>query len=824
MARSLKAGLTAVLDGGSVYWMVVIYPNSGDNWGAGITQIAAGTILTEGFGAETTLWTGRLMSMSEIDKRIDPHNNPLEEVGEFSFVIQNTAFDLTPTNYIGRKVEARLGYGTSMDLTTSDVFFTGRIYDVSPTDPWLLRFSARSYFQLWNKEVGTLIPGTAVEKYRGKIYPMAYGDWTDTDAYLPVVFENEFSRRSALVFDNRTWKQIDDVWVYDNAAGRGFRADATRHYEDLTNARVTYVNDTGGELTSILGADEDDTWFEMDDSALIDFDAPASDPAAQCIVKIDNELMLVQKIANSTDVWVERGFGGTTIASHSIGAAVYQMTDGADRGLVPVSDIFYPIGVSGFDTTSALQGFGKFSQVLDRTGADYVSFRVSGVTTVPTLGAVYTNNSSTFTVFWNDISGGSGTIVARRTAGTNEPSASGDLTKSSGTGDATIAFSVTSGIFGIRWKQVTTFDLLFDQLDISGTISNMYVIADCKASQECNSETGSCLLLLRKDGGTTSTGKTFDVDGVAWDFTVSGVTTAPAVNSTYTNNGSTFIVTWTSISGGAGHVYTRRNAGTNAPDASGTLTKASGTGDASISYSANSVNACAATAHGFVTGDVVMLSTTGTLPTGASDEVKYAVIKTGADRFKLALSIADAQSGTAVDLADDETGTQTVTQQFENDAVIVSASQSGSGIGATTFDNIDGSDDETDVAISENAIANIEDLPDTKYTLVIEGIGSGGNSWGSLKAIGIRFDFKVSPVKYDFWVRGKGRSNPGSMFNGSSGDLMENPSQIIEDFLRREVGLASANMTEADFDSVHTSRSAWKMAVCIYSDMEHPGV
>ena len=53
-----------------------------------------------------------------------------------------------------------------------------------------------------------------------------------------------------------------------------------------------------------------------------------------------------------------------------------------------------------------------------------------------TAGATYTNNSQTFTVL-NTISG-STTLV---TNGTGAPTASGTLTKASGTGDATITFS-----------------------------------------------------------------------------------------------------------------------------------------------------------------------------------------------------------------------------------------------------------------------------------------------------------------------------------------------------------------------------------------------
>lgn len=71
-------------------------------------------------------------------------------------------------------------------------------------------------------------------------------------------------------------------------------------------------------------------------------------------------------------------------------------------------------------------------------------FTVSGVAQTPVPGAVYTNNGSAWTVIFGDISGGSGTVECWRSSGTAEPTASGALTKTAGTGDATLTFSETT--------------------------------------------------------------------------------------------------------------------------------------------------------------------------------------------------------------------------------------------------------------------------------------------------------------------------------------------------------------------------------------------
>lgn len=72
------------------------------------------------------------------------------------------------------------------------------------------------------------------------------------------------------------------------------------------------------------------------------------------------------------------------------------------------------------------------------------------------------------------------------------------------------------------------------------------------------------------------------------------------------------------------------------------------------------------TAHGFETGDRVRLTTSAAdLPSGYAVDTTYYVIKVSADTLKLASSDANATAGTAVAIADDGTGTHTITG-YEN--------------------------------------------------------------------------------------------------------------------------------------------------------------
>lgn len=69
----------------------------------------------------------------------------------------------------------------------------------------------------------------------------------------------------------------------------------------------------------------------------------------------------------------------------------------------------------------------------------------------------------------------------------------------------------------------------------------------------------------------------------AYRFQVSGVTIPPVVGNTYTNNGVTFTVAEVNITGSTGNIRMTYTSGT--PTASGTLTRTSGSGDATITFS-----------------------------------------------------------------------------------------------------------------------------------------------------------------------------------------------------------------------------------------------
>jgi len=77
---------------------------------------------------------------------------------------------------------------------------------------------------------------------------------------------------------------------------------------------------------------------------------------------------------------------------------------------------------------------------------------------------------------------------------------------------------------------------------------------------------------------------------------------------------------------------------------------------------ANATELFTKSAHGFKTGLKVQVSNSGgALPSGLSPATDYFVIYVSANTFKLATSSANAIAGTNLLIADDGTGTQTVT-------------------------------------------------------------------------------------------------------------------------------------------------------------------
>lgn len=99
-----------------------------------------------------------------------------------------------------------------------------------------------------------------------------------------------------------------------------------------------------------------------------------------------------------------------------------------------------------------------------------------------------------------------------------------------------------------------------------------------------NSEVAIALHQLRLFGGGTGF-------STVYAFTVASITIDPGIGSTWTNNAHTFTITGVALTGSAGsRTGTLYATATGAPGASGTLTKATGTGDSTVAFSAETTS------------------------------------------------------------------------------------------------------------------------------------------------------------------------------------------------------------------------------------------
>jgi len=152
-------------------------------------------------------------------------------------------------------------------------------------------------------------------------------------------------------------------------------------------------------------------------------------------------------------------------------------------------------------------------------GTSQYTFTVT--TANATSGDIYSNNGQTFTV--------TGTIVAGTTLvanGTGAPTASGTLTKVSGSGDATITFSSSTVATVVVMSNAATTTAVGESVSFYVPASFIYLESDQKVSVIYNGGTPVVLNPLQVNGLTQPA--TFFIAGPATSLTVTNLSTSTA--------------------------------------------------------------------------------------------------------------------------------------------------------------------------------------------------------------------------------------------------------------------------------------------------------
>ena len=127
--RTFAAGFNAILSGGACYWLAIIRPNASDTW----TAMAFGSIPTYSLSGYDVK-TGRLVDISDIQQEIDIYDDTFAKTPSVDIDIYNSDSVISQEQIIGRQIEIRMGYGATMSIATSEVFFTGKIKEVDKND------------------------------------------------------------------------------------------------------------------------------------------------------------------------------------------------------------------------------------------------------------------------------------------------------------------------------------------------------------------------------------------------------------------------------------------------------------------------------------------------------------------------------------------------------------------------------------------------------------------------------------------------------------------------------------------------------------------
>ena len=147
----------------------------------------------------------------------------------------------------------------------------------------------------------------------------------------------------------------------------------------------------------------------------------------------------------------DRAIGSGTITIAPNGAETSDVTSlAAGESVILIGDL---ANTKWRELVKAQSGASHIRGTFGASDLTY-TFTIATPSVAPTAGAVYTNNSKTFTV----VSYSSNTLVC---TGTGYPTASGTLTKSSGTGDATLTFTAFTATFVITHNKALSAPYTF---------------------------------------------------------------------------------------------------------------------------------------------------------------------------------------------------------------------------------------------------------------------------------------------------------------------------------------------------------------------------
>lgn len=217
--RTFSGGFNGVVGGGSCFWFIVLTSQvSGEKYIYSSTPLSA--------IAGYTIKSGRLLNMSNIDQRIDIYSENIAKTPSFSFDIYNIDNDGMFEYPIGSLVELRMGFNTVAAVTNSELFYTGKITELSRSEINQIRFECIGLLnQYMEVNIGQKV-NNVIDKTSDTIYPIVYGQWNGENDYAPLVKEINSLQGVSYVFaapDIETdLSTVTTYKIYDKQNKKGY--------------------------------------------------------------------------------------------------------------------------------------------------------------------------------------------------------------------------------------------------------------------------------------------------------------------------------------------------------------------------------------------------------------------------------------------------------------------------------------------------------------------------------------------------------------------------------------------------------------------------
>ena len=265
-----------------MYTMIAIYPNTNDDWvnnspfsGSSLTRDAfvVGTVASDNFTDTFQRVPGLLTNVGSVSRSIEilgrysgisKQARKLSGVGglaktsDFTFKLQNTEHVVKPLRLMGRRVEVYVNInGDVLSTSGNTMIFKGSIEKVSPSQT-SFDFTCRGDFQRMKEMELGVLSDTESDVYTSKILPITYGDFTDKSAYMPAVLSKKQTEVSELKIDSVKLKQLDSLYCYDVENHKEYKAafdpnswvnNDTNTVSTLKRSRLRWVSGSGSNIT-----------------------------------------------------------------------------------------------------------------------------------------------------------------------------------------------------------------------------------------------------------------------------------------------------------------------------------------------------------------------------------------------------------------------------------------------------------------------------------------------------------------------------------------------------------------------------------------------